>query len=362
MQLSKSMNHQQLQLADLARLVQGECVGQADLHLRGLASLQHATSQDLAFVNADKYLEQANQSQAGALIVTAELKQQCTSQQNFIVVANPYLAFAILTHVFEKKQSQRGIESTAQIHPSAIIADDAYIGHYAVIGEDCVVGANTIIQAHTYLDDAVEIGQDCFIDAHVTLTGEAKIGNRVRIHANTVIGSEGFGFAPYQGKWHRIAQLGSVRIADDVRIGSNCSIDRGALDDTILEQGVIIDNLVQIAHNVKIGANTAIAAKTAVAGSVSIGKNCIIGGGTAISGHLNIADNVTLTGMSMVTNNISEDGKYSSGIGLFENQKWKRTVVRLRQLADVPLTQLVKRLDHMQSQIESIESTLKLRK
>ncbi len=356
------MNHQQLQLIDLARLVQGECVGQADLRLNGLASLEHADSTDLAFVNADKYVEQAANSKAGALIVTAALKEQLPSQHNFIVVVNPYLAFAILTHVFEKKQQQRGIEITAQIHPSAMIADDAYIGHYVVIGENAVVGANTVVQPHVHIDHNVEIGQDCFIDAHVTITGEAKIANRVRIHANSVIGSEGFGFAPYQGKWHRIAQLGSVRIGDDVRIGSNSSVDRGALDDTILEQGVIIDNLVQIAHNVKLGAHTAIAAKTAIAGSTTIGKNCIIGGGSAIAGHLNIADNVTLTGMSMVTNNISDAGKYSSGTGLFENQKWKRTVVRMRQLADVPLTQVIKRLDHMQSQIESIESTFKLRK
>ncbi len=149
---------------------------------------------------------------------------------------------------------QRGIESTAQIHPSAIIADSAYIGHYVVIGENCVVGDNTIVQSHCKIDDFVEIGQQCFIDSHVTLTGEAKLGDRVRIHANTVIGSEGFGFAPYQGKWHRIAQLGSVIIGNDVRIGSNCSVDRGALNDTILEDGVIIDNLVQIAHNVKLGA------------------------------------------------------------------------------------------------------------
>src|SRR5690606_22213467 len=356
------MNHQQLQLADLARLVQGECVGQADLRLSALASLEHATSQDLAFVNADKYVEQANQSQAAALIVTAELKQQITSHQNFIVVANPYLAFAILTHVFEKKNTQRGIESTAQIHPSAIIADDAYIGHYVVIGEHCVVGANTVIQPHVHVDNDVEIGQDCFIDAHVTLTGGAKIGNRVRIHANTVIGSEGFGFAPYQGKWHRIAQLGSVRIADDVRIGSNCSIDRGALDDTILQQGVIIDNLVQIAHNVKIGAHTAISAKTAVAGSGLIDKNYIIGGASAIYGHLNVADSVTRAGMAMVTKKLPEAVTYSSGSGLYGKEKWKRAVVRLVRLGDVPLTQVKKRLDHLQSQTESVESRFKLRR
>ena len=356
------MNSTQLRLEDLARLVQGECVGQTDLMLSGLASLDHAASHHLAFVNADKYLEQAEATQAGALIVTSALQAQIHNHQNFIVVANPYLAFAILTHVFERKKQRQGIEATAQIHESAMISDTAYIGHHVVIGEHCVVGDDTVIEANTKIDDFVEIGQQCFIDSNVTITGESKIGSRVRIHANSVIGSEGFGFAPYQGKWHRIAQLGSVQLHDDVRIGSNCSIDRGALDDTILEQGVIIDNLVQVAHNVQIGAHTAIAAKTAIAGSTRIGKNCIIGGGSAISGHLNITDNVTLTGMSMVTNNISEAGKYSSGIGLFENQKWKRTVVRLRQLADVPLTQLVKKLDHMSARIESLESTLNLRK
>lgn len=356
------MNASNYRLQDIARLVQGEWQGQAELELRGLASLEQASVGQLGFVNADKYLEQARASKASALIVTPALLAQLPAEKNYIVVANPYLAFAILTHVFEEKQTKRGIESTAQIHPSAIIADSAYIGHYVVIGENCVVGDNTIIQSHVKVDDGVKIGKDGFIDSHVTLTGRCSLGDRVRIHANTVVGSEGFGFAPYQGKWHRIAQLGSVRIGNDVRLGANTCVDRGALDDTILEDGVIIDNLVQIAHNVKIGAGTAIAAQTAVAGSCTIGKNCIIGGASAISGHLNIADNVTLTGMSMVTNNISEAGKYSSGMGLFENQKWKRTVVRMRQLADVPLTQLMKKIDDIQTQIESLESTLKLRK
>ncbi|WP_130802590.1 UDP-3-O-(3-hydroxymyristoyl)glucosamine N-acyltransferase [Acinetobacter ihumii] len=356
------MKARSYRLEDLARLVQGEPLGDQNLSLTGLASLEQANSNQISFVNGDKYLEAAQNSQAGALIVSAELKDQLTQHQNFIVVQNPYLAFAQLTHVFEKKVQETGIESTAQIHPSAIISDTAYIGHYVVIGENCVVGDHTVILAHAILGDFVEIGQDCFIESHVTLTGETKVKNRVRIHANTVVGGEGFGFAPYQGKWHRIAQLGSVHIGNDVRIGSNCSIDRGALDDTILEEGVIIDNLVQIAHNVRIGAHTAIAAKTGIAGSASIGKNCIIGGACGIAGHLNIADNVTLTGMSMVTKSIFEAGTYSSGTGLFENNQWKRTIVRFRQLADVPLTQLLKRLDHMQTQIESLESTFKLRK
>lgn len=356
------MKPQSYRLQELAQLVQGEPVGQTDLVLQGLASLENAQKNQIAFVNGDKYLDQARVSSAGVLIVTAELQEQLTEHHNFIIVANPYLAFAMLTHVFEKKHPYYGIESTAQIHPSAIISDTAYIGHYVVIGENCVVGDATVIQSHSKIDNYVEIGKQCFIDSHVTITGEAKIADRVRVHANTVIGSEGFGFAPYQGKWHRIVQLGSVRVGHDVRIGSNCSIDRGALDDTILEDGVVIDNLVQIAHNVHIGAHTAIAAKCGIAGSTRIGKNCILAGACGVSGHLTITDNVTLTGMSMVTKNISEPGTYSSGMGLFENNHWRRTIVRLRQLADVPLTQLTKRLDHMQSQIETLESTFKLRK
>ena len=356
------MNPQNFSLEKLARLVQGECVGQHDLQLAGLASLEHAAPQHLAFVNAEKYIDSAEQSKAGALIVTAALKEQIKSKQNFIVVANPYLAFAILTHVFEKKHTKTGIESTAQIDASAIISDSAYIGHYAVIGEHCVVGDETVIQSHCKIDEGVEIGKQCLIDSHVVLTGQCKLGDRVRIHANTVVGGEGFGFAPYQGKWHRIAQLGSVRIGNDVRIGSNCSIDRGALDDTILEDGVILDNLVQIAHNVKVGANTAMAAKCGIAGSTTIGKNCIFAGAVGVVGHINIADNVTVTGMSMVTKSISEAGSYSSGTPMLESLHWKRAAVRFKQLADVPLTQLMKKLDHMQSQVESLESTFKLRK
>ena len=357
------MMSKHFQLDDLAQLVQGESIGQSKLVLNGLASLEQAQANQISFVNGDKYLSEAKLSKAGALIVTAALKEQLLDyHHNFIVVQNPYLAFAILTHAFEAKVLKRGIESTAQIDPSAIVSDSAYIGHYVVIGENCVIGDDSVIQSHVKIDDGVEIGQQCFIDSHVTITGCAKLADRVRIHANTVIGSEGFGFAPYQGTWNRIAQLGSVRIGNDVRIGSNCSVDRGALDDTILEDGVIIDNLVQIAHNVHIGANTAIAAKSGIAGSTTIGKNCVLAGGVGIVGHLTIADNVTITGMSMVSKSISQSGSYSSGTGQFETNHWKRTVVRLRQLADVPLTKLVKQIDYMQTQIESIESTLKTRK
>lgn len=356
------MNQSIHSLEKLAHLVKGELIGAKDKQLCGLASLETATSAHIAFLSNEKYLSVAQESKAGVLITTAEYQKKLTAHVNFLIVDNPYLAFAQLTHIFEIKKQAFGIESTAKIHPSAIISETAYIGHYVVIGENCMIGDHTYIESHVKIDDRVEIGKFGFIDSHVTITGSSKIGDYVRIHANTVIGSEGFGFAPYQKKWHRIAQLGSVIIGNHVRIGSNTSIDRGALDNTILENGVIIDNLVQIAHNVRIGENTAIAAKTGIAGSADIGKNCVIAGACGIVGHLKIVDNVTLTGMSMVTNNILEAGTYSSGTGLFENSHWRRTIVRLRQLANVPLTKLVKRLDDMQTQIESIETTLKMRK
>lgn len=184
------------------------------------------------------------------------------------------------------------------------------------------------------------------------------IGEQVRIHANTVIGGDGFGFAPYQGGWYRIAQLGRVVIHDDVRIGANCSIDRGALDDTVLCKGVIIDNLVQIAHNVVIGDNTAVAAKVGIAGSTTIGKNCIIGGAVGIAGHLDICDQVQLTGMSMVTRSINKPGVYSSGTGISENNQWKRMIIGLRQLAETPVSKITKRIEDLQARVEQVESAL----
>ncbi|SDB88247.1 UDP-3-O-(3-hydroxymyristoyl)glucosamine N-acyltransferase [Acinetobacter boissieri] len=356
------MNQQHHKLSNVTHLVQGELLGSADFLVQGLASLEQANENQISFVNGQKYLPQAILSKAGVLIITSDLQKELPKTKQYIIVDNPYLAFAQLTHAFEIQGQHSGIEETAQIHSSAIVADSAYIGHYAVIGENCVIGDATRIQSHAKIDRGVEVGKNCFIDSHVTITGCAKLGDRVRVHANTVIGSEGFGFAPYQAKWHRIAQLGSVQIGNDVRIGSNCCIDRGALDDTILSNGVIIDNLVQIAHNVNIGENTAIAANSGIAGSTVIGKNCILAGACGVSGHIKIADNVTLTGMSMVTKSILESGTYSSGTGSFESKQWRKMVIGLRQLADVPLTKLVKRLDHIQTQIESIESTLKMRK
>lgn len=345
-------------LSELATHIQAKIVGDENIIIHKMASLSQAQPDELSFINGDKYLEQALQSKAGAFIVSLDIwekLQQQGKQIPCLIVDNPYLAFAILTHIFEHKYSQVGIEHTAQIDDSAVIGEYVYIGHNVVIGRHAVIGNNTIILANSVIGENVEIGSHGFIESNVTIIGESKIGNHVRIHANTVIGGEGFGFAPYQGKWHRIAQLGSVRIGHHVRIGSNCSIDRGALDDTVLADGVIIDNLVQIAHNVQIGENTAIAAKCGIAGSTKIGKNCILGGDCGIVGHITIVDNVTLTAQAMVTKNILQAGSYSSGTSFFETNHWRKTIVRLRQLADLPLTQIAKKVDDMQAKIEELQ-------
>jgi UDP-3-O-[3-hydroxymyristoyl] glucosamine N-acyltransferase len=344
-----------LSVAEISRHVQGIVHGDSHFIVDHLKSLENAGVTDISFVNGDKYLAQALASKAGVLIVPQALVEQLIPHYIVIEVTSPYLAFAQLTHLFAPPVSISGIAETAKIHETAKIGENVRIGDYAVIGEHVEIGDNSIIFPHVHIDSNVTIGQFAYIESHVTIFAETHVGDHVRIHANTSIGSEGFGFAPYQGRWHRIAQIGRVRIGNNVRIGSNCSVDRGALDDTVIDDGVIIDNLVQIAHNVQIGKHTAIAANTAIAGSTIIGQHCILGGCCAVAGHLTIADHVQFTGMSMVTKSVSQSGTYSSGTGLLENSAWKRAVIGLRQLSETPVSKIVKQLNNLHSRIEQLE-------
>ncbi|KAF7276566.1 hypothetical protein GWI33_010076, partial [Rhynchophorus ferrugineus] len=342
-------------LADISRHVQGIVHGDSLFRVEKLQSLENASSTDISFVNGEKYLTQAQSSKAGVLIVPKELVDQLKSQCMLIEVVSPYLAFAQLTHLFAKPISIHGIAATAKIHPTAKIAENVVIGDYAVIGKNVSIGQNSVIFSHVVIDDDVTIGQSAYIESHVTISGHATIGDHVRIHANTSIGAEGFGFAPFQGQWHRIAQIGSVRIGKHVRIGSNCSIDRGALDDTVIDDGVIIDNLVQIAHNVHIGQHTAIAAKCGIAGSTKIGQHCILGGSCGLAGHIEITDHVQLTGMSMITKSITQAGVYSSGTGQLDNSAWKKAVIGFRQLSEMPINRIVKQIKGLQDRMEQLE-------
>lgn len=342
-------------VANIARHVHGIVHGADDFLVEKLKSLENAGEKDIAFVNGEKYLQQAKLSHAGVLIVSSSLVEQLKHQAILLEVESPYLAFAQLTHFFEKKHAASGIASSAKIHSSAKIGKNVTIGEFTIIGENSVIGDNAVLYPHIFIDANVTIGQSAYIESHVSILAETQIGDNVRIHANSCIGTEGFGFAPYQGRWHRIAQLGRVHIGHQVRIGSNCNVDRGALDDTVIDDGVILDNLIQIAHNVRIGKHTAIAAKTVIAGSTTIGEHCVIGGASAIAGHLEIADHVQLTGMSMVTKSITQAGTYSSGTGLFENLAWRKAVIGLRQLSEMPINKIVKQLNSLQNRIEQLE-------
>ena len=344
-------------LADIAQRIGASVSGDASIRIEGLASLQHAKPCHLAFLSNSKYKSQLASTQAGAVIV----READMADYNGValIVADPYAAFAQLSRLFDKTPKlPPGIHPSAMIAPSARIAATAAIGAYVVIEDGVEVSEHVIIESHSYIAQNVTIGAGSWLDKHVVVQHHCVIGEQVRIHANTVIGGDGFGFAPYQGGWYRIAQLGRVVIHDDVRIGANCSIDRGALDDTVLCKGVIIDNLVQIAHNVVIGDNTAVAAKVGIAGSTTIGKNCIIGGAVGIAGHLDICDQVQLTGMSMVTRSINKPGVYSSGTGISENNQWKRMIIGLRQLAETPVSKITKRIEDLQARVEQVESAL----
>lgn len=345
-----------LTLGEIAQRISAQLIGNPDISIQGLASLQNAKPFHLAFLSNSRYNNQLATCQAGAVIIRAE-NQVAEYKGAYLIVSNPYAAYALLSVLFDQTPIP-----PVMIHPTAIIASSAQvhntasIGAYVVIEDDVVIGAHSMIESHSVIAKGVQIGTHCWINKQVTIQHHCVLGDRVRIHAGTVIGGDGFGFAPYQGKWHRIAQLGRVVIGNDVRIGGNCAVDRGALDDTTIGDNVIIDNLVQIAHNVKIGEGTAIAGNVGIAGSSVIGKRCIIGGASGIVGHLSICDDVQLTGMSMITKSITQPGTYSSGTSFAENSQWKKMVVRLRQLADVPIMQLSKQIQHLQERIEQVES------
>ena len=344
-------------LAQLAAHTGAQLRGDADLIIQGLGSLQHATSQDLAFLSNSRYKSQLVSTQAAAVLIRpADLDGYHGAA---LIVADPYAAFARLTHFFDQTPRR-----SAGIHPSAVIAADAQIDPTASIGAQVVIESGVVIRAEVTIEagacisEAVQIGIGSWIGSHVVIHHHCHIGQRVRIHAGAVIGADGFGFAPYQGRWHRIAQLGRVVIGDDSRIGANTTIDRGALDDTIIGHNVIIDNQVQIAHNVQIGDHTAIAACCGISGSTKIGQHCILAGGVGVVGHIEIADRVQLTGMTMVTKSISQAGSYSSGTAMTDTAHWKKIAVRHKQLADVPINQLHKQLSDMQARLEQLESRI----
>ena len=310
----------------------------AQLHqsFSGVGSLTTANQQQLSFLADPHYIASLADSQAGAVLVTAAYRDQVPTSSIALVVANPYLAYAGASQLFARQTTSSSIHPSAIIADSAVIGEQVSIGAFCMIGDGVQIGARTSLEAHVVIESGTKIGTDGIVKSQVVIGHDCIVGSHVRLHAGVSIGSEGFGFAPSKDPsttgWERIAQLGRVVIGDYVRVGSQTCIDRGAIDDTVIGNHVIIDNLVQIAHNVRIGDGTAIAAQTGIAGSTTIGKRCIIGGAVGITGHIEITDDVTLSGMTMVTKSIKTAGSYSSGTAAMPTANWRRAAVRFRQL------------------------------
>jgi UDP-3-O-[3-hydroxymyristoyl] glucosamine N-acyltransferase len=301
-----------------------------------LATLEHGTVDDLGFIAQSKYIKPAQSSQCGVLIVApVDAAAFMAATAILWVVENPYAIYAKVSNFFATLSAPLSITS---IHSSAVISEFASVDPTASVGPNVVVesgakiGANARLMANVFVGFDAVVGNDTVLHPGVVVYHQCNIGERNIIHSSTVIGSDGFGFAKENGQWVKIAQLGSVVIGDDVEIGSNCSIDRGAIEDTVIGRGVKIDNLVQIAHNVQIGDGTAIAGCVGIAGSAIIGKNCAFGGSAGVLGHLEICDNVIVSSMSLVTRSIKQPGFYSGVFPLQDNAEWERVAVSLKQL------------------------------
>jgi len=321
-------------LLELSKIVEGEVIGDNNCLINSVATLLAAIEGQISFLSNSQFKQKLSDTNASAVI----LKEidQTEFDGNCIVVSDPQLAFAkIATKLHPLPTASNKIHETVVIHGTAKIGKKCSIAANCVVEENVIIADNVIIEAGCYIGEGVKIGDATRIYPNVVIKHGSLIGKRCIIDSGTVIGSDGFGNANDNGRWLKIPQIGIVIIGDDVQIGSNVSIDRGALDNTIIENGVIMDNLIHVAHNVVIGENTAVAGCVGIAGSTTIGKNCMFAGQVGISGHIEICDNVIVTGASNVFQNIKEAGVYSSGAPLEPFKQWQRSNFRFKRLDDM---------------------------
>ncbi|BBV98685.1 UDP-3-O-acylglucosamine N-acyltransferase [Pseudomonas monteilii] len=337
-------------LGQLAEALGATLKGPEALQITGLATLQEAGPGQLSFLANPQYRKYLDNCQAGAVLLKAADAESFAG--NALIVADPYQAYARISHLFDPKP-----KAVAGIHPSAVVAEDAQvdasasIGPFAVIESGARIGADVSIGAHCFIGARCVVGEGGWLAPRVTLYHDVTIGKRVVIQSGAVIGGEGFGFANEKGIWRKIAQIGGVTIGDDVEIGVNTAVDRGALSDTRIGDGVKLDNQIQIAHNVQIGDHTAMAACVGISGSTRIGKHCMLAGGVGLVGHIDICDNVFVSGMTMVTRSITEPGSYSSGTAMQPLADWRKSAARIRQLDD-----MAKRLQQLEKRVDTVTS------
>ena len=306
-----------VRLGQFIEALGGTLEGSPDQLIARLAPLEAAGPQDLSFLSNPRYQQQLAASQAACVIVAPAMREPALQRGACIVADDPYVYFARATQWW-KRQHAPAVQPG--VHPSAVVHPDAVVDASACIGPLCVVERGAHIGAHTWLKSRVTVGEDCHI------------GARCIVHAGAVIGADGFGFAPEKGAWVKIEQLGAVRIGDDVEIGANTCIDRGALGDTVIEDGVKLDNLVQVGHNVHIGRHSAMAGCVGIAGSARIGAHCSVGGGGIVLGHLTLADHVHVSAATTVTRSIHQPGLYTGMFPIDDNARWEKNAATVKQL------------------------------
>ncbi|WP_423222086.1 UDP-3-O-(3-hydroxymyristoyl)glucosamine N-acyltransferase [Ideonella lacteola] len=325
-----------VRLADIAAALGGELRGDGERVIERIGPLEAATPHTISFLAQPRLKPLLDSTNAGAVIVREDACAPLVARGvAAIVVPDPYLAFARLTRWWAARTrpaAQVGVHPTAYVAPGARLHDTVSVGPFAVVEANAVLAEHVVVGAHAVVGEGADVGAGTQLRPRSTLAQGCRVGARGIIHSGAVIGSDGFGFAPHQGRWEKIEQLGGVWIGDDVEIGANTCVDRGALDDTVIEDGVKLDNLIQIAHNVHIGAHTAMAGCVGVAGSAKIGKHCTFGGAAMILGHLQIADHVHISAASVVMSSILKPGQYSGVFPIDENANWEKNAATLRQL------------------------------
>ena len=343
------MRNPSFHLSEIVARLGGKVLGDPETEIFQVATLEKAAPGNIAFLANAKYRKQLADSRASAVII-AESDAGLTGLPR-IVAPNPYSYFAKLSALLNPLPAMPpGIHPAAVIGAGAVIAPDAHIGAHVSIGASASIGAGTVVMAGCVIGERTSVGTQCQLYPNVTIYHDCVIGRQVILHAGVVIGADGFGIAMDEGRWLKIPQIGRVVIGDQVEIGANTTVDRGALDDTVIEEGVKLDNQIQVAHNVHIGAHTAIAGCVGIAGSATIGKYCRIGGSAGILGHLQIADNVEIASFTLIGKSITEAGSYAGVYPFSRNEEWRNNAVHLRHLGE-----LVKRVRALEKEIESIK-------
>lgn len=308
-----------------------ELRGDPDTLVERVGTLANADRRSVAFLSESRNRRELSATRAAVVVLERAYLDACPTAA--LISENPRAVFArITTLLHPTPEPPAGADPSAVVSASARIDPSAHVGALSIVGDRVVIGPRVYVGPQCVIEDDVAVAEDVRMVAGVTLCRGVQIGARTVIQPGVVIGADGFGFAPEHGKWVKVPQVGSVRIGPDVEIGANTTIDRGAIEDTVIEEGVKLDNQIQVGHNVRIGAHTVIAGCTGISGSTLIGKRCIIGGAVGIAGHITICDGVTITGFAMVSHSLSKPGVYSSGIPIEESKIWRRQVARYRSL------------------------------